>query len=375
MRILQVIDTLGPGGAEDVFVELAAACQRAGHETVAVVPGPGWITDALRRRSVPTETVASLGSFSLGYLRGLVRVARQHRIDVIHAHLFGAGIYSALAGAIARVPVVITFHGLVDVPDHEKFLAVKTMAARRAQGLVAVSEQLKTYLVPRLAVPADRIEVIANGIDTSRFLNAAPVDLHAKHGIPVGARIIGSVGNIRSAKAYDVGVRALRALRDAGTDAHWLIAGQPDVSREIMSALELEVRRLELEPYIHFLGFVDEPERFLASLDAFLLCSRSEGHPLALCQAMTAARPVVATRCGVEAFLTDGREGWLVPVGDSDAIAGALRSALTDGAAARGRAARDRALAEFDSRAVVERHLRLYARLTKLPLSAPAAPN
>lgn len=375
MRILQVIDTLGPGGAEDVFVELAAACQRAGHPTVAVVPGAGWITAALRRREVPVEVVASRGSFSVGYLRDLVRVVRAHRIDVIHAHLFGAGIYSALAGLAAGVPVVITFHGLVDLPDHEKFLTVKTMAARRAQGLVAVSEQLKMYLVPRLAVPASRIEVIANGIDTARFLSAPPIDLHAKFRIPVGARIIGSVGNIRRAKAYDVGVHALRALRDAGTDAHWLIAGQPDESREIMTALELEVQRLELAPFIHFLGFVDAPERFLASLDAFLLCSRSEGHPLALCQAMTAARPVVATRCGVEAFLTDGREGWLVPVGDADAIAAALRSALADGAGARGLAARERAVQSFDSRAVVERHLRLYARLAQVPLNAPTGAN
>lgn len=365
MRILQFIDTPGPGGAEDVFVELAAGCVGAGHECVALVPGNGWISEALDRRGVRTEITAPTGSFSFGFLRDILRVVRRHRIEVIHSHLFGASIYAAVASRLASVPLVATFHGTVDVPPSLRLVRIKAAAVRNADRLVAVSDQLRDYLLKPLGLTPDRMDVIPNGIETERFLHAEPADLRGPHNIGKQAFIIGSVGNIRAPKAYLTGIRSLRLLRDDGTDAHWFIAGQPDESGEIMASLQAEAKRLGVAEFVHFLGFVPRPERFLAALDCYLLSSDSEGHPLALCQAMTSGRPVVATRCGVEAFLEDGRNALLVPVGAPREMATALRAVHADpiSSACRVERARRHALEFFDRAISLGRYLKIYQAL------------
>ena len=221
MRILLVIDTLGPGGAEDVFVELATATiSDPRHSCLAMVPGPGWIAAALASRGVAVEFAPFSGSFSLKYLRAIIGAVRAHRIDVIHSHLLGASLYASLAGLATGVPVIATFHGAVDIRPGVRFVGIKGAVLRRAARLVAVSGELKGYLVRRLRLGADEVAVVPNGIDVARFLDATPADVRSDYGIPPTARLIGSVGNIRHAKAYDVGLRALRALRDAGVDAH-----------------------------------------------------------------------------------------------------------------------------------------------------------
>jgi glycosyltransferase involved in cell wall biosynthesis len=147
-------------------------------------------------------------------------------------------------------------------------------------------------------------------------------------------------------------------------DVHWVVAGQPDESGELYAQLQAQADRLGVSKYAHFVGFVDEPERFFNALDGFLLCSRTEGHPLALCQAMVCGLPIVATACGAEAAISDGIQGWVVPVGAVDALASAVKEIAnnTQEAARRGQRARARGLSDFDSRTTDERYLEIYRR-------------
>jgi glycosyltransferase involved in cell wall biosynthesis len=115
---------------------------------------------------------------------------------------------------------------------------------------------------------------------------------------------------------------------------------------------------------MHLLGLRDDVADLLASADAFVLPSRSEGLPLALLEAMFAGLPIVATRVGeVPAALADGDAGLLVEPGHPGELAGAIDRLLRDAELARrlGGRARVRALAEFDVTRMAARYESLYA--------------
>ncbi len=346
------------------MLELAAAAVRDGHDCLAVVPGPCWLADALRARQVPIRYAIPGGGRRWTYFGSLLAAIRTHRPEVVHAHFLGPGVYAMLASLLTGTRVVVTFHGFVDLPVNDRFSITKTWLVRRAHALVAVSAPLQAFLAERFRLPLAGVDLVPNGIDTRKFRDAQAKDFRAILGLPPSAQLIGSVGNIREAKDYGTGLRALSALCERGVDAHWLIAGQPDPSGTLLASLRAEADRLGVTDRLHLLGFVSDPERFLKSLDAYLLCSKSEGHPLSMCQAMVSGRPIVATRCGVETFLKDGEDSWVVPVGDAAAIASSLAAALADPqeGAKRGDRARTRALEEYDGEVTYRRYLAIYDR-------------
>jgi glycosyltransferase involved in cell wall biosynthesis len=365
-RILHCIDTTGPGGAETVFVSLAERFSHAPYESSAVIRGPGWVRQQLEQRGIPLAQIDSKGSLNLRFLRALVHEIRSLRADIVHAHLLGANVYCAMAGGLTGVPVISTFHGSVDISPNERLSSIKFAIVRRLSTVVAVSETLRDEVAARLSIPPTQVRLIPNGIDCDRFAAASPLGLRAEHGIADGAVLIGSLGNIRPAKAYPVGVRALRLLRKRGIDAHWLIAGQSRPEDSLMDQLQALVQELDVVPYVHFLGFVDRPEGFLSEIDCFLLCSDSEGHPLALTQAMAAGKAIVATRCGVENFLEQNDAcAWLVPVNAPDQLARAMQSATSDigERRARGRNAQAYARRHFDNAAVFDNYGQLYGEV------------
>jgi len=359
---MYVIDTAGCGGAESVVVQLARAFSASPLSCVVVLPGPGWLESTLAAAGIPVERVPSRGSFNLSYLVALRRVIRKYHVEAIHAHLFGPSIYASLAGLLTGLPVVVTFHGEVDIAPDERFLWMKRRVLEIPRSIVAVSPRLRSYLSRRLSIAESEIEVVPNGIDVDRFLSATPSSLRELFSIPESSFLIGSVGNIRPAKAYEIGLQVLQRLREDGMEVHWVVAGQPDESGELYAMLQAQARRLGVSDYTHFIGFVDEPERFLKALDGFLLCSRTEGHPLALGQAMVCGLPIVATACGAEAVISDGIQGWVVPVGAVDALASAVKEMAnnTQEATRRGQRARARGLSDFDSRTTVARYREIY---------------
>lgn len=336
-RILHLIDTTGPGGAETIYVSLADFTRRKGSRALASVRGAGWVKTQLEAAGILTHVVDCKGSFNLAFLRDLLGIIRRENIDLIQAHLLGSNVYACLAGLLTNTPVVCTFHGSVDVAANERFAWAKFLLIRLgARKIIAVSDQLKRDLSRYL--PEAKLSVIHNGIDLNLYPRIRPGrDLSA-------AQIrLGSLGNIREAKDYFTAIRAVDHLKRRGYEVRFEIAGGG--KPELQSKLQTLVEELGLEREVIFLGFIDKPANFLESLDVYLLSSSSEGHPLALVQAMAAGLPIVATRCGVEEVLTHEVDSLLVPVGKPEAMADAIERLATDGSLRNEVAKRARALA------------------------------
>lgn len=365
MKILHVIDTLGPGGAETLFVELCKRFNTGTNSSYALLRGSGWIQEQLVRSGIGYEVRDCRGSFNLGFLRFLVQLIRRERVQVIQSHLLGSNVYCALAGVLTGTPVIATFHGSVDIASNERFLRAKFALVNRAAAVVSVSEALSEDLLRRTPIDTRKLHLIKNGIDCERFALDKHAMLRNELGLPQDAFVVGSLGNLRPAKDYPTALRAMARVATQNQRVHWVVAG--DVKHELYAQLKELALQLKIGDRVHFLGFYEPAEKFLSGIDLYLLSSSSEGHPFSVIQAMATGLPIVATRCGVQSMLRDGEIAELVDVGASEAMAERILGlqAAPDERTRLGQAARRQALAQYDFEATTREYSRLYEVATQ----------
>ncbi|WP_347330101.1 glycosyltransferase family 4 protein [Marinimicrobium locisalis] len=326
--ILHAIDTTGPGGAETVFLDLAQHLTVEGFNNFAIIKGPGWVEDQLIARDIPYTIVKPHGLLSLPYYWTLFQLLRKHNVKLIQAHLLGSTLTYSLLSMLLRIPLVATIHGQVDINPNERHVYLKNRIMRwGVDRLVAVSQQLANYISERKLFDQTQIEVIYNGVDIQRYGRCQSREVRQKLSLEDDAFLIGCVGNVRPAKAYDVLIDAAKILKTEFPKVHFVIAGHQ--KPKLMGELEEQLKRQQMESRVHFIGFHPNTAEFLGQMDMFALSSTSEGFSIATIEAMATGLAVVATRCGgPEEILSNNETGLLVEAGSSEALASAIRSLI-----------------------------------------------
>lgn len=361
--VLHLIDTTGPGGAETIFVELADRLRQHGFNSIPVIHGPGWVQDELQGRGLEPVLLPAGGSFNWRLLLGLRRLVRQHDVRLIQSHLLGSNVYAALVGRLTGVPVVASFHGMVDVNGTDRLRSLRRLVMDwGVRRFVCVSRALRETLLAQGFLAAHKSDVIYNGVDVARYERERCADLRRHLGLPERVPLVGALGNLRPAKGYDVLMQAAAQLKERGIPCHFAIAGQGR-GRLADSLLALR-KKLDVEDRVHFVGFQESAE-FLNSVDLFVLSSTSEGFSISTIEAMAAALPIVVTRCGgPEEIISHGQNGLMVQPGDPFALAGAIERLLADPerAAQLAAQARETARERFDIEQMVKAYLAIYSR-------------
>lgn len=263
--------------------------------------------------------------------------------DVLHAHAYGY--FPTFAAAVNKIldrsALVITPHADPGRPTLEKRAFDRVVPAatlRRANRVIALTDSERRYL-EGLGVEPERIAVIPNGVDLSEFPSTAdrPTD-----GAEVTVLFAGRC--YPEQKGLEVLMQAM-ALLDDGTRIRLRVVGEDWGGYAVVRTLS---RTLGMEDRVTLVGKVDRPallEEFRRA-DVFVLPSLFDSFPIAILEAMAAALPVVATRVGgVPDIVADGETGLLVPPGNPDALATALRRLAEEPQARKtmGRRARERA--------------------------------
>jgi len=331
LTVLEILSNAIVGGMETAVLRLVSHLPTRGFRVEALCPFRSPFTDALGT-VVDAVHIAPMGDrlrwHTVQMAAGLVR---DGGVDVIHAHLWTAHQIAALAGRLARVPVVATAHGMhITMPDLEAHLLGRTH-------LCLVSEAARAHALAAGA-RASRVHVVRNGVDVGVF---AP-QRRTQHR-PV---TIGYVGRLSPEKHPQLFVRAAARVRRDCPDARFAIVGDGPLRGELAALAE----RLHVDDVLTFTGVRADMPQVYAAIDILALTSWHEGTPLALLEAMASGLPVVATSVGgVPELVTVGVTGLLSRPGDDAALARALVELVLDPArrAAFGRAARARALAEF----------------------------
>jgi glycosyltransferase involved in cell wall biosynthesis len=245
---------------------------------------------------------------------------RRKRADVVHVHS-GVWFRGAWAGRLAGVRRVIhTVHGLL---DHEPWFdrPLKRAATMLTDDVVAVSNELRDYLVHRIGLPALKIRVIPNGVDVGRFAPGPADSIRAELSIPPGAAVIGMVARMEQGKNPHLLLAAFSRVLAFADEAYLLFVGD---GTERLS-LENAASESGLRDRVRFVGTrIDTPELYRA-MDIVVLSSNAEGAPMSILEGMATEKPVVCTAVGgVPGLLDNGRCGVLTPPGDADALASAL---------------------------------------------------
>jgi len=352
------------GGAETYVRRLAPRLLRAGWDVrVIALAGGGELLEELRSENVP---VVELGlnrraGFAAAFSR-LLNLWRASRPDLVHTHLYHAGLVGRLAARWLNIgPVVVHQHGA-------EFARTRLRTILDASTLGWVSryvvscQAVADVLMAREGIPPAQISVIYNGLDVRNFKRASRARHPDSWPVPAGSLSVGCVGRLSPEKGQSTLIQAASLLIDQGRDFHVVFVGE---GSQLLELLE-QCNRLGLEDNIHFVGHQQGAAGWLVHFDIFALPSAWEGISLALLEAMAAGLPVVATAVGgTPEVVLDGQTGLLVPPGDPQATAAALERLLSDPALRQemGAAGRARVSASFAIEGTQEQLEQLYQQL------------
>jgi glycosyltransferase involved in cell wall biosynthesis len=376
-RILRIIARMNIGGPA-IQATLLSECLDPDRYDTCLVAGTAGFTEGdylelVGRRLANLEHVPNLGREiaplrDLTAYRRIAALIREYRPHIVHTHTAKAGFIGRLAARVAGVPVVVhTFHGHVlhGYFSHSKeamFVRAERALAHASTRLVAVSEQVRSDLLALGIGTPERFEVVRLGLDLDRYANARAQTgaLKRELGLAPETPTIGIVARLVPIKAHEVFLDMAAIVARTHPDAVFLIVGDG----ECRADLEAGALARGLGDRTRFLGWRADLDRIYADLDVVVLTSRNEGSPVALIEAMAAARPVVATRVGGVPELV-GDAGLLAGVNDAPALAAAVQQLLQDRALATclGIRARSRVIPAFSHERLIADIDGLYQRL------------
>lgn len=310
----------------------------------------------LQRGLAPMGVEANLApavALRPGAVSSLVREMKRGGYDLVHCHGFQGGAVGRAAAALAKKPAIVTIHNTLQVGGAVNFCArfAENWLRTRTACWVTVSNFLRNYAWTVLGIPAERTEVVPNGIDL-------PGEIPSWYSRPT----VGIVARLVPTKGVDVFLQAIQLLRPEIPELSAVVIGAgPERDN-----LEFLCHRLGLGKVVKFMGHRDDVPRLLRQMAVFVLPTRSEGLGISLMEAMALGVPVVATGVGGVPELVRHRfTGLLVPEDDTNAIARSVRQILGDRETAENlrRGAYKHLAENYSTAAMLKRTLQLYGRV------------
>lgn len=319
MKILYVITGLGLGGAERVVVDLSEQMSLLGHDVkIAYLKGEAIvkpISTDIELVALEFEGISSLILASKKYKA----VVKEFNPDVVHAHMIHANIFARLNRPGTGVPKLIcTAH------NSNEGGKLRMLAYRYTNHLsdinTNVSQEASQSLIDKGAFTSDNLITIYNGISLSKFNKIkSTIELNSK-----GISFL-SVGRFNEQKDYPNLLKAVAILKNkTQLDIKFYIAGDG----ELRSFLESLIEELGIENEVILLGKRSDIPHLLSKANFFVLPSKHEGLPTVVIEAMACSCYVIATDCGGSAEIL-GDTGKLVSIQNSEALAGAMETALS----------------------------------------------
>lgn len=370
MRVLHVSSDYTPGGATRYLLTLLSQPVFSGADVTVACPMGGGLAHAVERLGIPLVTFQRGDrSFDAGLVLQLARLISSRRFDVVHSH---ASASSRLAARITGCRnTVVTRHtiggDLPRSPIRRAFTSIAQVSL--ASRFIAISRAISRRLLDE-GVPGSRIETIYNGVDIpliereALVLDVRPdIDSMVRDSTVRGASpIIGTLGRLSPEKGHEFLVRAFADVLTEFPGAALVIVGQGG-ERDKLARLAGE---LGIAERVLFTGYRENSSAYLKAFDVFAMPSLSEGLGLAMLEAMTLRKPVIASNTGgIPEVIEDGANGLLVPPADAVALSRGIASLLKNPSLSANLASAGRKTVEerFSARTMAERTLSVYHRL------------
>lgn len=321
LSILHVVSSPSSvGGAELMMLQLAKSAEVSGHHVKIV------------NLFSSNNTMLKKSAEGMGYqeishksplafiiqIRKLRREIKHHQFDLVHLHMFHAGIFFGLVLRSKSIVKLWTFqHG-----DHTQssrnfwFRSLEKIAAKKYDLLVSMSPDITKMLQMKFHIDPEKIRLIPNSWSGKPLPRLVP-----------SSNSIVCVAKLRKEKDHQTLFRAFAKLRESGQEVDLVIVGDgPELENLRSLASELSISN-----FIKFEGFSSDIWPYLASAKVFVLTSRTEPFGIVILEAMAAGIPIVSTDATGPSFLIEDQvNGLLVPAGDVQGVSDAIGMLLSD---------------------------------------------
>jgi glycosyltransferase involved in cell wall biosynthesis len=326
-RILYLIGSKDPGGAEKVLLELAVSFQLKGYDVTVGHLGNSWLSNELNKHNIRHVCFRFSNLYSSHktewmFVLNLVKFIRAHNFDLIHAHLFGMILYSSIAGRILKVPVLGTIHDKYYFMEKEHRRLAYKIIQMLGCGLVTVSEDIKDDLSRTWRIKRDEIATLYNGIDFKAF--DISIDRNKKRkeiGLKKEDIVVISVGRLVKMKGHSMLISTGKNIVKQNGKIRFVIVGDGQERKELE---EMTVDE-GISGNVIFTGHRDDVPELLLMSDIFVQTSYTEGLSCTIIEALGAGCPVVVTDVGGnKEIISNGKQGYIVPITNPTALEGRI---------------------------------------------------
>lgn len=337
-NLLYVITKLELGGAQKQLLSIISLLDKQRFKVFLFTAQEGillkdaWLLNELTLRTSKCLERAINPLKDVLALIEIYRFIKKNNIDIVHTHSSKAGILGRCAAALARVNFIVhTVHGW-SFHDYQPnfvrlcFIGLERLAAQFTHKLIVVSYYDKQKgLLNRIGCENKYI-IIRYGIDYTEFFNKDQ-NIKEELGIDSSDLVVGMISCLKPQKSVQDFIKLASLVNGILPKVKFLLVGDGVLRKKI----EKLISKFNLQSQVILTGWRQDVHRILSAIDVFVLTSLWEGLPIAVLEAMTAAKPVVATHTGgIGEVIIDGKTGFLVNPGDMQNMSERLALLLKD---------------------------------------------
>ena len=337
VRVLHLIDTLRPGGAEELVFTTVRHLDRHRFDPMVAVLGPPLdLMPEIESAGVPVAVFNVRGPSDWPRaIWNLARFMRRNRVDIVHTHLRWSNVLGRLAAVISRTPCVVTTLHHLDYTywpamsiSARLWKAIDLLTAIAINdGLVAVSEAVRRDYVRRIA--PRRVALIYNYLDIAAFGQPVETRAAARHALGWCDEdfVLLAVGRLAPEKGHAYLVRAMAEILQTIPHARLVLVGDGPQDGPLKALAD----ELGIAHRLSALGSRRDIRRLLTGSDLFVFPSTGEAFGIAVIEAMAVGLPIITTNVdGLAEIVRDGQDGLLVPHADAGALTAAVVKLFED---------------------------------------------
>lgn len=315
--ILHLITGLELGGTETALTRVLPLLQDQFENIVVCIRGRGPMAAVLQKKGIGVEFLDLSGPFDVGAIWRFRRIIRAHQPALVATYLIHADLFGRVLGRLFGVRRILCNKrgGLI------KLVWADRLTRSMVTLWVAQTEVAKKMMISRLKVPATKITVIPNGLESHHFASLRTrAAIRKELAIAPDAVVIICVANLKSGKGHTELLEAFDQMHNR-VPCELVLVGEGPLRRELE---ERAITKTDVSR-VHFLGTRTDVQDLLQASDIFALPTYSEGMSNAVLEAMAARLPIVTTDIAPNReLIDDGQTGLLVPVKDTEHLTTAL---------------------------------------------------
>ena len=330
IKVLNIISDKNIGGAGKCVLIFAENYDRTKIDLSVAVPEGSKLIEPLKKTCVKVYEVKGIAdkSFSREGVKELKKLIKQIKPDVVHTHASMSGRLAAKLSGVKRV--VYTLHCVYEPSAFMKSfvgkLINKAVFALFADAVIAVADAAKDNL-NSVGIKGKKVFVVLNGINPpNEYSEDDKAALRKRFGIKGGDKVVSIIARLVPVKGHKCFIDAANILEKKGVKARFIIAGTGSYDLELKKYAE------KTDSKVEFVGFVDDTQGLAEITD---ICANAsygtEATSISLLEGMSLGKPAVASNYGGNpGVITDGENGFLFEIHDSEAMAEKLELLLTD---------------------------------------------